>query len=396
MGKKAAFLTIWLQWINTVAWYPTILSFIAGTSAYLIDPNLAQHKGFLVVVILTVFWTLTLLNLKSIKISATVASLCALFGMVIPMLLIIILGFVWLLHGEPLQIHITSQNVLPSLSHSESWISLTAIITSFLGMELACVHVKDIEEPNKNFPRSLIFSIFFILATMILGSIVIAWVLPQHQIHFVDGTMQVFRSFFVAYHMQWLLPLLAFMTVIGSVGGMINWMISPVKGLLFAAKDQFLPPFFCKVNKHGVAQNLVLMQGCLVSLMCLAFVLMPSVNGSYWLLTDLSTQMYVMMYVFLFVAALVFKFKNPDAEASFKIWGNKWGMALVCTLGLIGCAVSLFVGFLPPDNINVGGAAHYVLIFVLGLVVMIAPVLAFFWYHQRSGVLKTFAPETSL
>ena len=30
-GKKFAFITIWLQWINTLVWYPTILLFITST-----------------------------------------------------------------------------------------------------------------------------------------------------------------------------------------------------------------------------------------------------------------------------------------------------------------------------------------------------------------------------
>ena len=33
-GKKIGFLAIWLQWINTIAWLPTVLSFVAGTATY--------------------------------------------------------------------------------------------------------------------------------------------------------------------------------------------------------------------------------------------------------------------------------------------------------------------------------------------------------------------------
>src|ERR1700733_814732 len=54
-GENIAFLTIWLQWINTIVWYPTILSFIAGTIAYLINPELAQNKYYLISVILIIF-----------------------------------------------------------------------------------------------------------------------------------------------------------------------------------------------------------------------------------------------------------------------------------------------------------------------------------------------------
>src|SRR3990167_768624 len=43
-GEKIGMLAIWLQWINTMVWYPTILSFIAGTGAYLIDPKLAENR----------------------------------------------------------------------------------------------------------------------------------------------------------------------------------------------------------------------------------------------------------------------------------------------------------------------------------------------------------------
>src|SRR5689334_358993 len=37
-GRHWGLLAIWLQWIYNVIWYPTILSFIAATLAYLFDP----------------------------------------------------------------------------------------------------------------------------------------------------------------------------------------------------------------------------------------------------------------------------------------------------------------------------------------------------------------------
>ena len=51
LGKKTGLLAAWLQWINTMVWYPTMLSFIAGTLAYLLDPTLAAHKSFLILII---------------------------------------------------------------------------------------------------------------------------------------------------------------------------------------------------------------------------------------------------------------------------------------------------------------------------------------------------------
>ena len=47
-GNRIGLLAVWLQWINTLVWYPTILSFIAGTAAYVAYPELAQNRLFLV------------------------------------------------------------------------------------------------------------------------------------------------------------------------------------------------------------------------------------------------------------------------------------------------------------------------------------------------------------
>ncbi len=383
-GEKVGFFAIWLQWINTMVWYPTILSFIAGTLSFLIDPKLANNPVYLVSVILITFWVMTLVNLKGIKTSAKFASLCAIIGLVLPMLFIIALAIIWILKGNPLQLHLTMNNLIPRFTHSQSWISLTAIMTAFLGMELATVHVKNVKEPQRTFPKALFFSVLIIVATMVLGSLSIAFVTPKDTINLVDGVMQAFQTFLQAYHLKWMIPILTIMILIGSLGGMINWIISPAKGLLQAAQHGFLPEFLKRENKNGVAANLLLTQAVLVSFMCLAFLLMPSVNGSYWLLTDLSTQLYMIMYVFIFIAAFYLKFKFPKQPSDFKIPGGRYGTGIVCLLGLIGCAVTLIVGFFPPASINVGTKFHYEMTFTLGIILMILPTIIFYTYRYRN------------
>lgn len=383
MGGKFAFLVIWLQWINTMVWYPTILSFIAGIVAYLVDPALAHNKFYLIGVILAVFWVLTFVNLKGLHVSAKFSSVCAVIGMVIPMMLIIFLAILWLVSGQPLHVHFTSQTLIPNFAHGQSWISLTAIITAFLGMELATVHVKNIKNSSTLIPKAMFIAIIFIMVTMFFGSISIAFVVPASHINLVDGIMQAFAAFFNAYHLHWLLPVLGAMIFIGSLGGMINWMISPAKGLLLAGENGYLPKKLCALNKNGVAQNILIIQAVLVSIVCLAFLLMPSVNGSYWLLTDLSTQLYVMMYIMMFAAAFIIVAKNlKENHLGFKLPGKKMGSYLISAAGILGCVVALVVGFIPPGNIAVGGFWHYELMFCLGLVLMLSPALLLYLYKH--------------
>lgn len=386
-GEKMGFLAIWLQWINTMVWYPTILSFIAATAAYLIDPTLAQNKFYLVSIILVVFGAMTIINLKGLHVSAKFAGVCAVIGMLIPMALIIICAAIWVILGKPIQLQFTTQDLLPSLSHGANWISLTAIMTAFLGMELATVHVKDIHNPQKVFPKAMFYSVILILITMVAGALAIAIVMPNKQIGLVSGVMQAFESFFNAYHIHWVMPIMAVMLLVGSLGQMVNWIISPAKGLMQAAENGFLPKIFAKQNKHHAASAVLITQAILVSVICLAFLLMPSVNGSYWLLTDLSTQVYMLMYVVMFAAAILLRHRHQDKERAFKIPGGKHSMLVTGLLGLFGCVVTLIVGFFPPDGVNVGGTLHYEIVFSAGLVAMILPVIAFYAYYYTKGLM---------
>lgn len=382
-GKNTAFFAIWLQWINTMVWYPSILSFIAGTMAYLINPALIESKIYLIAVILTVFWSLTLIGLRGLRASASFASFCAIAGMIIPMIFIIILAIIWLIKGNPVSIDLSLKNLIPHWKDSQSWVSLTAMVTSFVGMELAAVHVKDVQNPQRNFPRAMLFSVLLILSTMILGSLAITFVLPPEKINLVGGVMQAFNNFLEAYHLTFLLPVIIIMILIGSLGLMVNWIISPAKGLLLAANHGFLPDWLKKTNQQGIASRILLLQAILVTVICGAFLLLPSINAIYWLLTALSTELYLLMYLLLFVAAFRIKSKFKHLPRPFKIPGGNFGFYAVCLLGLTGCVLSLVVGFIPPaESINTGDTGHYRLLFAFGILLMVSP--AFFFYLRRN------------
>ncbi len=384
LGEKGGFLAIWLQWINTLVWFPTVLSFFAGIVTYLIDPALIQHKIYLVSIILATFWLLTLLNLRGLHFSGVFASICAVGGLIVPMALIIVLAITWVASGHPVQVHFTATEMLPSLAHMDNWVSLTAIMGAFLGMELAMVHVKGVANPQKMFPKALLISVVIILATMIMGSLAIAIVLPHDSINLVNGVMQWFGYMLAVYHLSTWMPVVMVLLLLGTLGSAVSWIISPAKGLLHAAQLGYLPRFFTQENRHGVASRILIAQAVIVSVMCLAFVLMPSVNGSYWLLTALSTQLYIVMYVLMFIAAIRLKYKTVALPNAFAIPGGKWGLWLVCLLGLAGCVMTLIVGFVPPPGMDVGGFSHYEMIFAGALAVMLVPVLFFWWYRARS------------
>ncbi|MBU6446049.1 MAG: amino acid permease, partial [Verrucomicrobia bacterium] len=212
-GARMGTFAVWLQWINTMVWYPTMLLFIAGTAAYLINPALATNRWFLLGFALFTFWGLTFLNLRGIRVSARLNAFCGTIGTIVPMLFLIALGAAWVFLGHP--VAISFERMIPSFDLGANGIALVTIMASFLGMELAGVHVSDIENPQKNFPKAIGLSVLILLATLILGALAVAIVIPTADIQYVNGVMQTFSLFFNAFHMPVLIPVLALLIIVG-------------------------------------------------------------------------------------------------------------------------------------------------------------------------------------
>lgn len=379
-GKRLGMLGIWLQWIIAMVWYPTILSSVAGTAAYLIDPQLAHHKGFLIGAILCIFWGLTIINLFGFRVSAKITNICTFAGAMIPMALLVGLGVIWIFHGQPMQITMTAKSFIPALGEPSSWISMLAIMACFLGVELSGVHVNDIKEPQRNFPKAILMAGFFVLITMLFGSLVIASIVPSRDIHLAAGVIQVFTSFFATYKMEWCVPILIFLLIAGGVGSMVNWLISPAKGLLHAAEFGFIPSYFSTKNKYNVPSKIFIAQAIVVSLFSLAFLLIPNINAFYWFLTALSTELYMVLYILIFTAALRLHYKYTDRPKAFKTPGKHVGIWIACGLGLLGCMATLVIGFFPPLHIQVENHFAYALTIGLGNLLLISTILVFYAY----------------
>ncbi len=369
-GKKWGFLAIWCQWIENVIWYPTILSFIAGALAYIISPSLAENKYYLMSVIIVVFWGLTFLNMAGISLSAKFSELCGLFGLVLPMAFIIFLAVYWVVGGMPMQVQFAWHDVIPNLKDPELFVSLTAIVLAFCGMEIATVHGQDVKNPQRTYPIALLISVIFIFLTMLFGALSIAVIVPQQQLSLVSGIVQAFDDYFIAYHLLWMLPVIAVCIIFGALAGVSNWIIAPNRGLSIAIKDLNIAHRLQKENKKGAPTRLLLAQAFLVTALTSIYLLMPSVNSSYWVLTAMTAQVYMVMYILMFAAIIKLRYSQSTQPRPFKIPGGNLVLWIVAIIGIVTSLFVIAIGFYPPTALSVGGLLHYELVLVSGLVIM--------------------------
>lgn len=374
-GKRWGLLAIWLQWIENVIWYPILLSFLAGNFGFLIAPSYADNPIFLYITVVTAFSLASVINFFGMKSSARFSNFCAITGLLIPMTAIIGFGIIWLLNGNPSQIDWHWNAMIPDMHRPDLWVSLTGVIMSLCGIEIATVHAKDVAHPQKTYPKVLLYSVLIICSTMILGSLAIAVVIPQNDINLVAGIMQTFGMILEHYHLESLMPIVALMIVFGGMGSVSNWIIAPTMGLMVAANDGCLPKFLHKTNRHGAPVYLLFLQIILVWILATMFMFMPSVSSSYWLLTALAAQLYMLMYGLMFATIIRLRRKQLIEHAIFKIPGGFTGFLMIVIAGFIGITMTFGVSFLPPEMLNVGEINRYHIIQLVGLMLMSTPPL---------------------
>ncbi len=368
-GQKLGFLAVWLLWIENVAWYPTILSFIAATIAYIFNPALAENKMYIFLLTIILFWASTFANFFGMKASGWVSSIGAICGTFVPAVLIISLGMAWYFGGNPSHISFTWDSLIPNLTSFDQMVFFTGILLSLAGMEMSAVHAKDVQSPQKNYPKAILLSASLILILSILGVLSIALVIPNKEINLVAGTIQAISLFLKNYNLEWSTPFIAALLAIGGIGSVATWIIGPTKGLLAAAEYGNLPKFFRKTNQKGAPIALLFVQGLIVTSLSFLFFFVPTISSGFWTLTALVAQLYLLMYLLMFAAAIKLRYSKPHVPREYKIPGGKFGIWMVSSLGILGSVFALIIGFLPPEHLGKQDTLFHVSFLMIGIVV---------------------------
>lgn len=96
-GKKWGFLAIFLQWVESTIWYPTVLTFGAVALAFIgtndaHDMSLASNRYYSLAVVLIIYWLATFISLKGMGWVGKVAKVGGMVGTIIPAGLLMVLA----------------------------------------------------------------------------------------------------------------------------------------------------------------------------------------------------------------------------------------------------------------------------------------------------------------
>lgn len=377
-GEKTGFFAMWSEWFNNIIGFPATASFIAIAILYLFNPALAQNKLLVLGILLSILWGCTLYNFLGVIASSRLNILGALFGTIIPALIIIVLGASWLLLGKPAQISLAHDSLLPAF-HINNLVFFTGVLSSYAGMQITAFHAPNVQNPQRNFPLAIGIAVILIVMITLLSALAIAIVVPQQQIQLVSGVMEAFKDFFQAFQLNWAQPVVVLLIIISGISTLTAWLLGPARGLAVAAQDGDFPKYFGKESQRGIPVRILLLQVSVATLLAFLFVLLPNLNVAFWLLTVLTSQFTLIMYILLFSAAIALRKKvAANSEPTFKIPGQGVGHWLICSIAIIVCAGAYILGFFPPAQLLIPNVCVYEGLLALGnLVYLVLPILIY-------------------
>lgn len=384
-GSRWGFVAIWLQWIQNVVWYPTVLAFAAGALAYLfMKPDLADAGWYNAAVILIVYWAAHLMTLMGAGFAARMTKWFMLLGTMLPGALIIGLGLLWILQGNPVEFLTSADpagtSLTKELAHARFFPHITGlstiaflagIILLFAGIEVQAVHANDMQNPSKDYPKSMFIAAIIIFALFTLGSLAVATVVPAKEISLTAGLMQAFQSLLDKFGLKWATPIAGLFVAFGAIGGVMAWIGGPSRGLLQTAQEGEIPPFLAKTNSKGVQVSILIIQGMIVSALAMIYLIFEDVSVAFFMLSAMTITLYLVMYMLMYAAAIRLRMTRPDLPRSYEVPGGMGGMWVVAGIGFLAVLFAFVVAFFPPSQLKIGSPEMYVGLVVGGLVVFI-------------------------
>ena len=267
-------------------------------------------------------------------------------------------------HAHPrLFPHITGMNDIAFLA---------GILLLFAGVEVHAVHAPELKQPQKQFPRAMFIAAFISFGLFTLGSLAVAIITPYDQINLQSGLFTTFDIAFKHYHVGWLTNVLSLLIAFGALASVMSWISGPSRGLLWTAKEGQLPDFMKKTNKNGSQINILLIQGCIVTVLSSLYIVMKDVSVAFFLLSALTIGLYLIMYMLMYAAGIRLRYTQPQLPRSYRVPGGNAGMWIIGGGGFLAVLFAFTVTFFPPSQLPVGSPTLYTALVATGTVIFLA------------------------
>lgn len=104
-------------------------------------------------------------------------------------------------------------------------------------------------------------------------------------------------------------------------------------------------------------------QGAVITIIALLYAFIPDISRAYWIFATMATQVYLIMYVLMFIAAMRLRRSQPDHPRGYRAPA----LRLLCLLGGASSVAALVIGFVPPAQFGHSNPLAYAFLILAGI-----------------------------
>ncbi|CDF59153.1 amino acid permease [Thermobrachium celere] len=356
LGPKWAFIGTWSYFIANLFYLQMVFARIpVSTSWALFGENRFTDQNAYLLPYLSVVLAilLTFIATRGVKRFAKLSDFGGKFTLAATVIFIVF-AIVGYLTGTPSATQFTAENTIPKFDVSY-FATFSWLLFAVAGAEVAGTYIKEVDNPEKTFPKAVIIATIFIALAYIIGSVAVCLVASPEVLesaNLKDAGYIVYKILAENWGINGkiVVQLYAFIFTITSIAAYIVWIESPIRAMFAEVPEGTFPRFLTAKSEDGTLKNALWVQCAIVIILILVPLLgIESIDAFFKLLYDLSALSLVVPYIILIVAYISFRKKNMDAPFKFFKTNSSamvfsWIALILSVAGFIGAGFDYVLG----------------------------------------------------
>ena len=348
------------------------------------DMSLASNKVFTLIVVLAIYWVATLVSLKGMDWVGKISKWGGMIGTIIPAGLLILLGIIYISTGGHNYMDM-SQGFFPDLTNFDNLVLASSIFLFYAGMEMMGIHVMDVKNPSRNYPKAIVIGSLVTVLIFVLGTFSLGFIIPAKDINLTQSLLIGFDNYFHYLRISWLRRLSPSPDVrrtgrrtdlgIGSVERYFRRGQSrlPASVLSEEQQERRTAQYPAHSGRRGNAA------GAAVRRNAFGTVVLPDPLAAHR--TALPDHVHADV-----LAAIVLRYKMKGTARPFRL--GKKGNGLMWTIGTVGfcgALLAFILSFVPPSQISVGSNTVWFSVLIIGCVVVVGAPFVIYAMRKPRG-----------
>lgn len=389
-SPKVGIFATWLQWIQSVFFYPLSLTFAAVTFSYIfpdssISGYLSNNKFYIIGFILIIFWACTLINLKN-KLSniGKISVIGVWVGIFIPVFLLIAFSIYYMISGGHIEMSTDLSSAIPHFHTIDQVVMAVSILLFFSGLEVNGVHVHMMKNPSRDYPKALLFTSLIIGVIYILGTLAIAIIIPSKELNITQSVISALSSYLSYINIKFILPVIAGALAFGVLTNTLAWITGPASVISYISTLGYLPKAVEKTNKNNAPVVILIAQAVIVTIISFIYVISSHVQQGYQMLLQMTNAIYLTMYIIMYISFIRLRYKNKTIDRPYKAGKTMfqaWGITLI---GLTSAVCCFILSFFPPAQLDIAHQRNYILILFGIYIALILPPVIYIMYRRKA------------